>query len=615
VTAVEYNGQEWIRTTEGVSQQIFEVNGNLTLAGSLNIYAAPGFGDGVYRLFNYGSDLTDNGLDISSVPRGFEKFKYYVQAGVIRGQVNLFVDDPDDDEPVKVPETFPGKGPKDPEKGIFSQWRLWNPFRKKPGEIDGGDGVWNNTDATWSSIDGSIQKTWNGYRAVFGGNNGGRVDVEDNVSFRKIDFIANGYTIYSSNNSKLLANDSATIKVDTTYQADISAEITGPGSLTKRGFGTLVLSYDNSYTGGTILKEGTLVANTRNALSSGSVTLEDGLLRFGNTRTLQVSSYTQNKDAALALRVNSSTDYDQLVVNGSAKLGGTLFVVGKPSDFNVGEEIPLVTTQGLNGSRFDDLQFTQTSLKELSANYDDGKNVHVSSHFALIYPHAKNRNARALAHHLDLFSNSGRNEEFFNTLADLTLEQVPIALETLVPTQVFTLSSIGLSVSRSQMHSLQGRLEDLNSGYASYGQLNASTSNQHGLPSAGAPLQINFLMNKDQAQELWSLYMHGNGSFGRQRQDNENEVVGYDYGQGGTFIGADYYLNDKVYVGGAVSYTYTDASFHGNRGSLSTDSYFGHLYAAYAQPKGFNLISSLSFGAYEFDFKTPGVDRYRSQSP
>jgi len=97
--------------------------------------------------------------------------------------------------------------------------------------------------------------------------------------------------------------------------------------------------------------------------------------------------------------------------------------------------------------------------------------------------------------------------------------------------------------------------------------------------------------------------MHGNGSFGRQRQDTENEVVGYDYGQGGTFIGVDCHLNDKVYVGGAVSYTYTDASFHGNRGSLSTDSYFGHLYAAYAQPKGLNLISSLSFGDHEFDFK------------
>ena len=70
----------------------------------------------------------------------------------------------------------------------------------------------------------------------------------------------------------------ATIKVDSTYQADISAEITGTGSISKRGLGTLILSHDNSYTGGTVLKEGTLVANTRNALSSGSVTLEGGLL-------------------------------------------------------------------------------------------------------------------------------------------------------------------------------------------------------------------------------------------------------------------------------------------------------------------------------------------------
>ena len=213
-----------------------------------------------------------------------------------------------------------------------------------------------------------------------------------------------------------------------------------------------------------------------------------------------------------------------------------------------------------------------------------------------------------------MFSNSGRNEDLFDTLADLTLEQVPAALETLVPNQVFTLSSIGLSVSRSQMHSLQGRLEDLNSGYASYGKLNVSASNQHGLASAGVSPQINFLMNKDQAQELWSFYMHGDGSFGRQRQDNEHEVVGYDYGQGGTFIGADYHLNDKVYVGGAVSYTYTDASFHGDRGSLSTDSYFGHLYAAYAQSKGFNLISSLSFGDHEFDLKRRALtDTARSQ--
>ena len=646
---------------ENSPKGLIQVNGNLILAGNLNIKAGSGFRDGIYRLLNYGGVLTYNGLGINSLPEGWDVSRFYVQAGVIRGQVNLIVAEEDEpikvpktwpgdipvkvpetwpgeepeppvdtpikvpktwpgDIPVKVPETWPGEEPdltnpnsRTPKDGIFSKFQFWDGGRTTAdGTILGGSGVWNNTDATWSSIDGLSKKAWNGYRAVFGGDPG-RVDVQDNVSFRKIDFIANGYTIYSSNNSKLLANDSANIKVDSTYQADISIEITGPGSLTKRGFGTLVLSYDNSYTGGTILKEGTLVANTRNALSSGSVTLEGGLLRFGSTRTLQVSSYTQNQDAGLALRVNSSMDYDQLVVNGNAKLGGTLLVVGKPSDFNVGKGIPLVTTQGLNGSRFDDFQFTQTSIKKLSANYDNN-NVYATARFDLISPYTKSRNARALARHLDLFSNSGRNEEFFNTLADLTLEQVPIALETLVPNQLFTLSSIGFSVSRSQMHSLQGRLEDLNSGYASYGQLNASASNQQGLPSAGVSPQINFLMNKDQAQELWSFYMHGNGSFGRQRQDNEHEIVGYDYGQGGTFVGTDYHLHDKIYVGGAVSYTYTDASFHGDRGSLSTDSYFGHLYAAYAQPKGFNLISSLSFGDHAFELKRRAlIDTARSQ--
>src|SRR5439155_15245108 len=57
-----------------------------------------------------------------------------------------------------------------------------------------------------------------------------------------------------------------------------------------------------------------------------------------------------------------------------------------------------------------------------------------------------------------------------------------------------------------------------------------------------------------------------------------------------------------------------DASFDDDRGSLSTNSYFGHLYAAYAQPKGFNLISSLSLGDHEFDLRRRALtDTARSQ--
>jgi len=424
------------------------------------------------------------------------------------------------------------------------------------------------------------------------------------VPLNNLQIDVDGFKLYDPpNNGWLVANSPSTIAVDSTDRADIDAEIIGPSSISKTGTGTLILSHDNSYAGGTVLKEGILVANTSNALSSGPVTLQGGELCLGNTRILHVGNYTQNKGATLALRADSPTNHDQLVVNGNAKLGGTLLLLlegeGNPSNFGkLGKRMTLITTQGLNESRFDSIQLARTSLERLFVNYD-ANNVYVTSQFSPIYPYAISRNAQALARNLDLFSNTGRNQNLFDSLADLGLQQVPVALEKLVPNQVFALSSIGLSVSRSQMRNLQGRLDDLNSGYASYGQHNANIPTQHDLPLAGVSTQTNFLMNKD--QELWSFYIFGNGSFGR--RNNENEVIGYDYGQGGTFIGADYHLNDKVYVGGAVSYTYTDASFHGDRGSLSTNSYFGHLYAAYAQPKGFNLISSLSFGDHEFDLR------------
>jgi len=61
--------------------------------------------------------------------------------------------------------------------------------------------------------------------------------------------------------------------------------------------------------------------------------------------------------------------------------------------------MPLATTEGLNGSRFNNIQLAQTSLKELCANYD-ANNVYVTSHFAPIYPYAVSRNARALARNL-----------------------------------------------------------------------------------------------------------------------------------------------------------------------------------------------------------------------
>ena len=65
------------------------VNGNLTLDGVLNVTDAGGFGVGTYRLFNYTGSLTDNTLNIGTVPGGFTAGELSIQSG--SGQVNLIV--------------------------------------------------------------------------------------------------------------------------------------------------------------------------------------------------------------------------------------------------------------------------------------------------------------------------------------------------------------------------------------------------------------------------------------------------------------------------------------------------------------------------------------------
>jgi len=59
----------------GSENDLISIAGNLMLDGALNVVAQPQFGDGVYRLINYGGTLTDNGLAKT----------------VIGGQVNLVV--------------------------------------------------------------------------------------------------------------------------------------------------------------------------------------------------------------------------------------------------------------------------------------------------------------------------------------------------------------------------------------------------------------------------------------------------------------------------------------------------------------------------------------------
>lgn len=75
------------------SSDRLQVNGALTLAGTLNVEALSGFGAGVYRLIDYTGVLTDSGLLLGTMPA--IPGATYTLSTATGGQVNLIVDIPE----------------------------------------------------------------------------------------------------------------------------------------------------------------------------------------------------------------------------------------------------------------------------------------------------------------------------------------------------------------------------------------------------------------------------------------------------------------------------------------------------------------------------------------
>ncbi|MER6130223.1 phosphatase PAP2 family protein [Streptomyces sp. NPDC001795] len=75
-------------------------------------------------------------------------------------------------------------------------------------------------------------------------------------------------------------------------------DIDGCGGLTKGGTGTLTLTGDNRYTGGTVVEDGTLVAASSSALGDGDVRVTGGTLRTASPVRV-CGSYTQSAGATL----------------------------------------------------------------------------------------------------------------------------------------------------------------------------------------------------------------------------------------------------------------------------------------------------------------------------
>lgn len=244
------NDNSQVNVTLGApsSGALFDVGGNLTLDGQLNITDAGGFGQGVYRLFDYNGSLTDNGLDIVGSPNGIPRADISVQT-VIASQVNIVV---------------AGSGP-----GPIPDVQFWDGGNTTPdGRIAGGSGTWNASSSNWTSANGQANAAWGGRFAVFQGEEG-LVTVDSSaapIAITGMQFASSGYTV--TGGSLALSAPDTVIRVGDGTQnglqmtATIETSLTGSGRLVKDDLGTLILAGTNSYAGDTVVRNGWLVGDT-----------------------------------------------------------------------------------------------------------------------------------------------------------------------------------------------------------------------------------------------------------------------------------------------------------------------------------------------------------------
>ena len=112
-----------------------------------------------------------------------------------------------------------------------------------------------------------------------------------------------------------IVND-GTITANFTDSLDIATRITGTGSLVKSGTGTLVLTGDNSYSGGTSVSGGTLSLRSDHAAGTGAITTLGSVIDYGD-------------DVSIANPIVVNSDHTQLqVLSGVAEQAGDISELG-----------------------------------------------------------------------------------------------------------------------------------------------------------------------------------------------------------------------------------------------------------------------------------------------
>ncbi|EBB5184850.1 fibronectin-binding autotransporter adhesin ShdA [Salmonella enterica] len=248
------------------------------------------------------------------------------------------------------------------------------------GVLQVGEGELENT----LSGSGSLVKTGTGELTLSGDNtySGGTTITGGTLTADHADSLGSGDI-----------DNSGVLKVG---EGDLENTLSGSGSLVKTGTGELTLSGDNTYSGGTTIDDGVLIAANVNALSGGDVDNSGTLMLDANGAfelanitthtgattalaagsTLGASQLTQEDGSTLSIDLGAATD-DAVITADSVTLAGTLNVtgIGSVTDSWTPEAYTytLIDSDSAITSDFDDLTIAGMNREDVDFLTIDGK--------------------------------------------------------------------------------------------------------------------------------------------------------------------------------------------------------------------------------------------------
>ncbi|HWL52016.1 MAG TPA: autotransporter domain-containing protein [Chthoniobacteraceae bacterium] len=395
----------------------------------------------------------------------------------------------------------------------------------------------------------------------------------------------------------------------------LSGAIIGHGLLVKVGGGTLVVDGVIDITDRTRIVEGDLhlVANNGRNIT-GSVTvgpygaltgnghiggnvLNQGVVSPGNSPGTIVidGDYTQPLGGSYLVEIDAHQAHDQLLVGGTAYLGGDL-VVTKDAGYRLYRNDRFNILQaGSRDGQFDHLfhNFGDTMLA-FGVDYKPDAVWVVVNQRKFADLKGLTHNQRQVAKGLDHAASRNQLDRVFDTLNYTHVSNVPGLLSELSPEQLSSIFSISVATSQIQNVNIERRLDDVRNGSSGFSANGLALRSENGASHAGAVASDSTdgltlagwdgksIVSKEMvapviSQSRWGFFATGHGEWANIK--STGNAAGQEFTSAGFTLGADYRVSENFVVGLQGGYTNTQADLL-RGGSLDVDGGRGGVYAS-----------------------------------